>query len=452
MMYQIKLSRLIVFILALLMAPIFTVHTFAEDAEEKNPLRFYNGPKDSYLQITAKAEIAYFNSDDAWFGESVANIGVESEGYWESTFRPGLEGKFFTSAGELYGRADALYASTDDIDAAGSNVGFGDVSEVRMENAYAGWRSGDVFDSLGKNFLDISFGRQQYIAGTGFLFHSESSNGKDRGAYWMGARKSADYAGIARMNYEQLTTDVIFLKADDNINTDTKAGGITVDYNFDQVLDKLGSVGGGYYKIESDTDSRDSMDVFDARFCIFPFLLFDQASALSPLKLEAEYVYEEPDSDFDEGNGWYVSCGYQFAQIPWTPTLSYRYASFDENYDPLFYGFNDWGSWYQGEILGEYALSNSNLDSHMIKLNILPLDPVSINLFYYTFKLHDSEASGLSSDDYADEMDITVDWSVNKHLSVSLVGATADPKDGAEEQTGGDSSWKYMMLYANVSF
>jgi len=71
---------------------------------------------------------------------------------------------------------------------------------------------------------------------------------------------------------------------------------------------------------------------------------------------------------------------------PGSSTLTYRYASFEatiparaksESYDPLFYGFNDWGYWYQGEVAGEYVLSNSNLLSHMIKLNVKPIESVS---------------------------------------------------------------------------
>ena len=29
----------------------------------------------------------------------------------------------------------------------------------------------------------------------------------------------------------------------------------------------------------------------------------------------------------------------------------------NEAFDPLFLGFNDWGTWWQGEIAGEFLLS-----------------------------------------------------------------------------------------------
>ena len=64
---------------------------------------------------------------------------------------------------------------------------------------------------------------------------------------------------------------------------------------------------------------------------------------------------------------------YELSEVTWKPTLSYRYAAFEgddpttaanETFDPLLLGFNDWGQWWQGEIAGEYFLSNSNLISH----------------------------------------------------------------------------------------
>ncbi len=65
----------------------------------------------------------------------------------------------------------------------------------------------------------------------------------------------------------------------------------------------------------------------------------------------------------------------------WETTLYYRYAFFEgdnpdtltnENFDPLFPAFYDWGSWWQGEIAGEYFLANSNLITNMLRLHSKP--------------------------------------------------------------------------------
>ena len=69
---------------------------------------------------------------------------------------------------------------------------------------------------------------------------------------------------------------------------------------------------------------------------------------------------------------------YEFTDVSWKPKLTYRYAFFqgddpdtpaNEAFDPLFLGFYDWGTWWQGEIAGEYFLSNSNLKSHLVRVH-----------------------------------------------------------------------------------
>ena len=449
MIHTIKTRILLAFTSFLLVGLFVPGYGFAADAGDASPLTFWKGENNSHVKGTISVEAAYFNQGSSWFGESKANLGRTSDEWWETTIRPGLEGSyFFESAGEMYGRFDAVGANTEDIDAAGSNADQGDVSKMRVEESYVGWRSGDLFSSLGKDFLDISFGRQQYVVGNGFLFYSQSSNGAERGAYWIGDRHAADYAGIIRLRTGGWAGDLVYFKADDNPNSDTKLGGATLDYSFD----KAGGVGGGFYYIDSDIDSRDEMLVYNIRGTFKPFEAFDILPALKPFTLEAEYVYENTDDDSTgDGNGWYISAGYQF-DVPWKPDLTYRYSYFDKDYDPLFYGFSDWGYWYQGEVLGEYVLSNSNLKTHMVKLNVTPVDSLSVNLFYYNFRLDDADAFGVDDEEYADEAELIVDYSFNDHLSFSFVGAYVWPDDGAKQQTGGNDDWAYMMTYAKFQF
>jgi len=445
-----KKTKLIAFISFLLVGLIMAGNAFAEETAAANPLRFYSGPRDSYLEGFIKVDGAYFVQNNSWFGESRANLGKNSNNWWESAITAGFQGSYSTErAGEMYGRFDGIQANTGNgTDAAGSNASIGAASDMRVDSAYAGWRSGDLFSSLGKDFMDISFGRQQYAVGNGFLFFDESSDGGKRGAYWIGARHAADYAGIMRLKTGGFSSDFVYMKPDDNPNSDTRIGGANLDYNFE----KLGNIGGGFYYIKSDIDSRDSMKVYDGRLNLYPFKAFEGLSALQPFRLEAEYVYEDADDGYDAGHGWYVSGSYQFEKIPWKPELTYRYANFDQDYDPLYYGIYDWGYWYQGEILGEYVLLNTNLKTQMVRLKANPIDPVTVNLFYYNFKLDDADAFGVSSDDYANEWDLIVDWAVNDHLSFSVVGAYADPDDAAKEQTGGDKGWSYMMMYGSIKF
>jgi len=88
---------------------------------------------------------------------------------------------------------------------------------------------------------------------------------------------------------------------------------------------------------------------------------------------------------------------YSFNDSRWQPMLQYRYAfhegddpdtSADEAFDPLFPGFRDWGTWWQGEIAGEYFLSNSNLKTHMLQLRLHPSEKVSTGLLFFDYRLH----------------------------------------------------------------
>lgn len=434
----------------LLAASFLAGNVHAAATEKDNPLQFYTGSNNSFARATLLLELGFFDQGKSWFGKDRENLGEDSDSWWESVIRPGLEGSYFLpNTTEIYGRVDAVQANTfGGIDAAGSNAGLGDVNDLRIENAYAGWRSGNIFHSLGEDFLDISFGRQQYKVGDGFLLYSYGGSGGDRGAYWIGDRRSAEYAGIVRMKTGGLNVDLVYLENDPISSDSTKLGGATVGYAFNDNA----SIGGGIYTLDSDIDSRDNMNVYDIRGGFKPFALANGPEALRPLRFDAEYVHEDRDDGFDSGNGWHITTSYQFEQVAWQPTLSYRYASFDENYDTLFYGFSDWGSWYQGEIIGEYVLGNGNLDSHMVRLQVQPLESVGVSLFYYNFKIHDAGEFGVKDDAYADELDLVIDWSVNDHLNISLVGALAIPDDGATEHTGGDDNWTYVMLYGCLKF
>ena len=103
--------------------------------------------------------------------------------------------------------------------------------------------------------------------------------------------------------------------------------------------------------------------------------------AAPDLSFEFEYASERNGEALDS-NAWTLQGAYEFGDVTWKPTLSYRYAFFqgddpatpaNEAFDPLFLGFYDWGTWWQGEIAGEYFLSNSNSISHLVRAHVAPI-------------------------------------------------------------------------------
>ncbi len=419
--------------------------------EEPNPLRFYESDNGrSYLQATLNFDLAFFSQDNAWYGQDKAVIGAEVDTWWESLFRVGLEGNILLpNTQTLYGRIDTVQANTfEGYDAAGTNAALGDVSSLRIDKAYVGWRSGNLFSSMGEDFLDFSVGRQTYQAGTLFLFGSEGGAGFQRAAYYLGGRRSADFAAIAKFKSGPWSGDLFFFDNDSPFPANTQATGLTLDYAFSPDA----SIGGSLATLESDTASRDEMRIYDIRGSIKPFAAASGPALLQPLKLDGELVVEDREDNQNTGRGWYVAASYLWADLPWKPEVTYRYSSFDEDYDVLFYSATDWGSWFQGEITGEYDIFNENLDVHMARLKVKPVDSLAISLFYYNFNLHKPEAMGVTSDDYADEWNLTVDWTVNKHLSLYWVGAYSIPDSGAKERFGDDQDWKTMMVWASIRY
>jgi hypothetical protein len=147
--------------------------------------------------------------------------------------------------------------------------------------------------------------------------------------------------------------------------------------------------------------------------------------------------------------------------MTWQPKVSYRYAIFEgddpgtpenEAFDGLFTGFYDWGSWWQGEIAGEYFVANSNLISHQLRVHTSPTESISMGLMFFDFLLDVPASAGVTSDDVALELDWYMDWSVNDNFTVSFIAAVAEPGDAVEQSSGRTDTFYYGMIYAAYSF
>ena len=113
------------------------------------------------------------------------------------------------------------------------------------------------------------------------------------------------------------------------------------------------------------------MNIFDLRGAAQPF------ASVPGVRLAGELAYEKNGDDL-EAYGWYGALGYAADDLPWAPYLSYRYAFFSGD-DPAPKAVPrsstrcsipaPTGHLDQGEIIGEWVLENSNLISHIVRLN-----------------------------------------------------------------------------------
>ncbi len=107
--------------------------------------------------------------------------------------------------------------------------------------------------------------------------------------------------------------------------------------------------------------------------------------SLPGLSLYGEFAYEE-NGGRAQAFGYALQAGYRVDEWWGKPSFAYRYAYFsgddpdtenkNEAFDPLAYGGSDWGTWFQGEIIGHYVLLNTNLKTHLVRFDLHPFDNV----------------------------------------------------------------------------
>jgi hypothetical protein len=380
----------------------------------------------------------------------------------EGYLKPSLSSTYETeTAGTLYGAASAVGSLTvGDGDAGGFTDG-GD-KQLDVEDLYAGWRSGALLaDALDEDGLDVSLGRQDFHVGDGFLIWDGNFDTAGDGAYWLAPRSAFKMTGLARLKKDPVSGQVFYLEADGD-QGDTQAAGVNLDYQ-----PGFGTIGATYLQIvdvksdfEADTP-REGMQVAAIRLNEAHLPDFEDAT------LYAEYVQEFGDGDDVDFNAYafYVEPAYTFSSLPWSPSISYRFAYFsgdsdpDDNnrkdFDPLFYeGDRAWGAWTQGEIVGNYLLFNSNQYDHMVQISASPTDAVSIGAIYYHFDLAEKNYFGTAVDDrdFADEVDVYADWTVNDNLAVGALYGVAFPGDAAKEAFGANDDFHLFEVYTTVTF
>jgi hypothetical protein len=375
-----------------------------------------------------------------------------SDNWFESFVKPAVSLDVATQGGGVFfGKLSAVGERT--FSAPPTLVGEG-ASSFLVEDVYAGWRSGTSL-GIGEDALEITLGRAPYKIGHGFLLWDGAAEGGTRGGYWSGPRKAWEYAAIGQFKAKNNTLQVFYLDRDElpESETGTKVSGV----NYELAIGENTTFGLTYLKTKSDElAARDGMDVFNGRLFTAPL------SSLPDLSFELEYAKEENGSLLDS-EAYTAGITYKLSNVGWSPQLTYRYAYFQgdkvdtarsEGFDSLFTGFYDWGSWWQGEIAGEYFLGNSNLISHQVRLHLTPNEHVSGGLIGYDFRTDQpaSFGTGVTSDSVGVELDGYIDWKVNSNFTASFVLAYAEPRDAIEQGFGRTESFRYGMVYLAYAY
>jgi hypothetical protein len=415
---------------------------------------YEEGDRKVDLELTVVG--ATFMNTDSWYGESENFLGGDTDDWSEFGAEPGIAFEMGLGGGTLFGAASGVYTTTSGDDASGLTLGTSDADDMTLEQGHLGWRTSDLFSGLDEDTVTVSIGRQDYSIGTGMLINDGGSDGGTRGGFYLGMRKAFQNSALVKLESTTLKAEAFRLKNNPRSGgVQGEAYGANLEYTFPINV----TLGGTYMVVDPELTDTDDLDVYDVRA---------SWELLEGLTLSGEYALEE--SDQIDADGWYAQVAYSFGdEAAWTPELSYRYAQFsgddpdtadDELFREIAYGFTDYGSWYQGEIAGNYVLLNGNTTSHMLRAKVQPLEGVTVSLIYYNFALDQAGPFGepeVTSDDFGQEYDLTVDWEATENVYVIGVFGVLQPGDAAEEWVTdgetytGDEDWIYGMLYVSYS-
>lgn len=397
--------------------------------------------------------------------------------YWEHTAEPNLQGALNLPKGsQLYSGFSMIYSAMLGHDPSGITfrgspksqrddyAAYPDYKEWFMsEQMYLGWRSGSLFSQLGENAIDLSAGSQDYKLGSGLLLANGTDDGGFRGSYWIGSRTVFINTMIARINTNGFKLEGFYLENHPrNPDNRKRYTGMNIEYNYRDIA----NFGFSYI---NDDDYGGSLtantDVYDVRIDFKPL-----AAVLPDLSISTEYVHQI-NTKFTDADPlaptlyWYGDMGhktvsggfgqieYKFAELPWQPTLSYRYAIMQRGFDFMNFGFKTWGTWFQGEMNGEFIFDNTDLITNTTRLVVTPIENVTMNLIHLNYKFDDPDVWGVNSRHYGNEVDLVADWSVNSTVDLSAGIETFIPNEGGKQVfSGGNKMWVQGMVYASFKF
>jgi len=195
-------------------------------------------------------------------------------------------------------------------------------------------------------------------------------------------------------------------------------------------------------------------------------------SSISNLHMAGELVYQTGDAgklgddDLDrDAVGYFGRATYTFP-VRFSPFIRGQYCYFSgdedyedddaENYDPMFIGFKGWNQWIMGELVGEAQLPDTNKKVAIAAAGFSPVQRMTATLMYLNHKLDEEyylfPANQTDSDDWADEINLLIDYMVTKHLFAHFGVGYIVPDDAAEQAYGDDEDAYFGQVWLDYSF
>lgn len=303
-------------------------------------------------------------------------------------------------------------------------------STTTIEKGYAGIL---YVDPQGRYSGTLSAGRQNFTLNDGFLIAQYGSqyNAGPRPGIYLAPRTTHDNSVIGQFRAGPWSLTGFWLDPNEYepLESNTEVAGANVRYTFTPST----FVGATYLTVpRSDTSyarpglpagSREGLNVFAAH------ARWADRSVLPGVWLETEVARQSNDNFPMEAWGWYGTLGYLAANLPWTPSVSYRYASLDgddpqtekyERFDPLFSG--GLNEWLQGITINK-VLTNSNRNTHRVRFNVSPQPRLNLTLDLFHHRAKELNNPGgnpalsqLGSYDLGSEVQFVTRWAISRRL------------------------------------
>ena len=397
----------------------------------------------SELNLDVEAIVGLFHSEESYGSPE------QSPTWQEGYIKYGLSGHHTYSKDATFYGGVSLMSTGNWGDGDASGVTNGNERQTRLEDAFAGVRN---------DWIDFSVGRQIITIGDGFVINDDALNFGEAidedlsrgGAYWLAGRKAFDKTAVLSLGREQgLRSDLFWFESDNKAQGRPEMAGINIEHNSD-----IGTFGALYLKgLDTnptgiaggafDNLQRDGQETISVRY--------QGNVGVENLFLSGEFVDQQQGNGAADANAWYLEAGWTFADTAWSPSVNYRYSSFDTGYDQLFTGFNrGYGTWFQGEVWANYAAGgpgNTDVDIHHVGIKANPTDTLSIGALFFDF----SDTRGGSGANDATEVNLYAEWVVNDHLILSPLVGFYTPDESTSTQGNTDTN-TYFQLLAIVPF
>lgn len=419
--------------------------------------------------------ISNFSSDNTWFGNAAlftagnplardpAGAGTYSwfDGYLE------VGAAAITQIGTLplyvYGGVSNLVSTTlqPDLFESDSRIYNG------IEDLYGGVVYGYRTDNS-RFGVNLSVGRQDYRISNGLLFANGAGNGGDRAAILSNPRTAYDNTVIGRLRWNHLRLEGFYLDPNELplIDSETEFIGANLEYNDNRSL----QLGLSYIHVPtSNTSYFTQTDVFprEGLNVLYPRIRLTNPFGLDGLWLQSEYAHEWNDNFNMAANAYWGQIGYTFDTLPWTPTLSYRYAYFSgdnpntsafERFDPLLSGGGP-ETWIQGANLVK-IYQNSNLITHQVLLRFRPTERFNVSLQYIHLSADELNNLGgaqalslLQSSEIGQEITLTGQYNLTRNFLLYASGSIAFPGAAIQQAVGDNPGpWYFLQLSFLVNF